>query len=77
MPFRHHSDVGDIGDALRRGDRGLAVAEIRSALAALGLVENPDADLTTGKHVVVDLFDADLDVFTNQSPDLAARYEQS
>ena len=25
----------------------------------------------------VDLFDADLDVFTNQSPDLAARYEQS
>ena len=61
MPFRHHSDVGDIGDALRRGDRGLAVAEIRSALAALGLVENPDADLTTGKHVVVDLFDADLD----------------
>ncbi len=61
MPIRHHSDVGDIGDALRRGDRGFAVAEIRTALAALGLVENPDADLTTGKHVALDLFDADLD----------------
>ncbi|MCB0945072.1 MAG: peptidoglycan-binding protein, partial [Mycobacterium sp.] len=49
------------GDVLRRGDRGAAVVEIRSALAALGLVDNPDEDLTTGKHVAADLFDAELD----------------
>ena len=46
---------------LRRGDRGGAVTEIRTALAALGLVENPDADLTTGRHVAVDYFDLELD----------------
>ncbi len=51
---------GDPGDALRLGVRGLAVAEIRAALAALGLVDSPDADLTTGKHVAADLFDGDL-----------------
>ena len=51
----------DAGDALRLGDRGVAVAEIRAALAALGLVENPDADLSTGRLVALDLFDADLD----------------
>ncbi|HNM84236.1 MAG TPA: N-acetylmuramoyl-L-alanine amidase [Mycobacterium sp.] len=58
MPIRHRDNVGD---ALRRGDRGVAVAEIRAALAALGLVANPEADLTTGRHVALDLFDADLD----------------
>src|ERR1700754_3601586 len=47
--------------SLRRGDRGSAVSEIRSALAALGLVENPDADLSTGKHVAADYFDLELD----------------
>ncbi|TXI48299.1 MAG: N-acetylmuramoyl-L-alanine amidase [Mycobacterium sp.] len=46
---------------LRRGDRGAAVVEIRGALAALGLVDNPDEDLTTGKHVAADLFDGELD----------------
>ncbi len=49
------------GDALRRGDRGGAVVEIRAALAALGLLENPDEDLTTGKHVALDVFDGKLD----------------
>lgn len=58
MPSPRH---GDNGDALRVGDRGLAVAEIRVALAALGLVDGPDADLTTGRHVAADLFDAELD----------------
>ncbi|MCV7253437.1 N-acetylmuramoyl-L-alanine amidase [Mycobacterium hackensackense] len=46
---------------LRRGDRGVAVTEIRSALAALGMIDNPDADLTTGRHVALDVFDEDLD----------------
>jgi N-acetylmuramoyl-L-alanine amidase len=46
---------------LRRGDRSSAVVEIRGALAALGLVDNPDEDLTTGRHVAADVFDADLD----------------
>ncbi|OHU98854.1 N-acetylmuramoyl-L-alanine amidase [Mycobacterium talmoniae] len=49
------------GDPLRRGDRSRAVIEIRAALAALGLVDSPDADLTTGKHVLPDVFDAELD----------------
>lgn len=48
-------------DALRRGARSGAVVEIRTALAALGLLANPDADLTTGKHVALDMFDAELD----------------
>lgn len=52
---------GAAPDVLRLGDRGLAVTEIRAALAALGLIDSPDADLTTGKHVAVDLFDAELD----------------
>ena len=51
----------DDGDALRLGGRGAAVAEIRSALAALGLVNNPDADLSTGQHVIPELFDPELD----------------
>lgn len=46
---------------LRRGDRGIAVVEIRAALAGLGMVENPDADLTTGRHVALDVFDDELD----------------
>ena len=46
---------------LRRGDRGGSVTEIRAALAALGLLDSPDADLTTGKHVALDLFDEELD----------------
>ena len=45
--------------SLRRGDRGIPVAEIRAALAALGLLDSSDADLTTGKHVAFDVFDDD------------------
>ncbi len=58
MPNRHREEAGD---ALRLGARGAAVAEIRVALASLGLVENPDAELTTGRHIALDFFDADLD----------------
>lgn len=47
--------------SLRRGDRGSAVAEIRAALAGLGLIDNPDDDLSTGRHVVPDYFDDELD----------------
>ena len=47
--------------SLRRGDRGGAVTEVRAALAALGMIENPDEDLTTGKHVAADMFDEELD----------------
>jgi N-acetylmuramoyl-L-alanine amidase len=47
--------------SLRHGDRGAAVTEIRAALSALGLLESLDDDLTTGRHVVADLFDDDLD----------------
>ena len=50
------------GDAvLRRGDCGSAVLEIRTALAALGLLGNPDEDLSTGRHAAADMFDDDLD----------------
>ena len=52
---------GDPGDALRLGVRASAVAEIRAALAALGLAESPDDDLSTGRHVAADVFDEDLD----------------
>jgi N-acetylmuramoyl-L-alanine amidase len=51
----------DAGDPLRCGDRSHAILEIRAALAALGLVDSPDADLTTGKNVALDRFDAELD----------------
>lgn len=51
----------DTVDVLRLGDRCAAVTEIRVALSSLGLLENPDADLTTGKHVTPDLFDGELD----------------
>ena len=47
--------------SLRRGDRGVPVAEIRAALAALGLLDSPDANPTTGKHVAFDAFDEELD----------------
>src|SRR5258707_11485079 len=47
--------------SLRRGDRGGAVTEIRAALTALGLIESLDEDLTTGKHVAVDVSDGELD----------------
>jgi N-acetylmuramoyl-L-alanine amidase len=52
---------GDADGALRLGVRANAVTEIRAALAALGLLDNPDDDLSTGRHVAVDVFDADLD----------------
>ena len=48
-------------DVLRFGDRSAAVTEIRAALAALGLLDNPDDDVTTGRHVALDVFDAQLD----------------
>lgn len=57
MPSRHRGADG----ALRCGDRNAAVVEIRTALAALGLVNSPDADLTTGKNVALDVFDEELD----------------
>lgn len=47
--------------SLRRGDRGGAVTEIRAALAALGLIDSPDADLNTGKNVAPDVFEGELD----------------
>ncbi|MCH9640171.1 MAG: N-acetylmuramoyl-L-alanine amidase [Actinomycetia bacterium] len=47
--------------SLRRGDRGGAVAEVRAALSALGLIDNPDEDLTTGKQIAADMFDGELD----------------
>jgi N-acetylmuramoyl-L-alanine amidase len=37
------------------------VTEIRAALAALGIINSPDSDLTTGKHVALDVFDDELD----------------
>ena len=49
------------GETFRRGDRGSAVLEIRTALAALGLLDSTDDDLTTGRHVTPDVFDDDLD----------------
>ena len=53
--------AGASSDTLRRGDRGGAVIEIRAALSALGLLENPDDNFTTGKQVALDVFDAELD----------------
>src|SRR6202451_3303953 len=47
--------------SLRHGDRGGTVTEIRTELAALGMIEHPDDDLTTGRHVAVDVFDDELD----------------
>src|ERR1700757_3975552 len=49
------------GEALRCGDRSAAVTEIRASLTALGHLEGPDENLTTGKHVALDVFDEELD----------------
>src|SRR5258705_8480122 len=57
MPSPRRED----GDALRCGDRSAAVTDIRAALAALGMLDNPDEDLTTGRHVALELFDDELD----------------
>lgn len=54
-------DRDDAADVLRLGVRGPAVTEIRAALSALGLLDSPDAEPTTGRHVALDLFDAELD----------------
>jgi N-acetylmuramoyl-L-alanine amidase len=48
-------------DALRCGDRDGAVVEIRDTLVTLGLLAGADADLTTGRHLAADVFDAELD----------------
>jgi len=53
--------TGESSGTLRRGDRGGAVIEIRSALSALGLLENPDDTFTTGKQVALNVFDDELD----------------
>ena len=45
---------------LRRGDRGVAVAEIRAALSALGLIDD-ESEIVTGRHFAVDAFDDELD----------------
>ena len=52
---------GRARDALRRGVRNAAVIEVRATLATLGLLDNPDEDLHTGKHVAPDVFDDELD----------------
>src|ERR1700724_3953823 len=49
------------GEALRRGDRNAAVTDIRAALTALGHLDGADANLSTGKHVALDVFDGELD----------------
>ena len=51
----------ETGDALRCGDRSAALTEIRAALSALGLLGDADEDLTTGRHVALELFDSELD----------------
>lgn len=53
--------AGPSSDTLRRGDRSRAVIEIRATLSALGLLDNPDDEFTTGKQVALDFFDAELD----------------
>ena len=52
---------GASNGVVRLGDRGSAVVEIRAALATLGLLENSDESLVTGRHVALDNFDAELD----------------
>src|SRR6201993_3446712 len=49
------------GDVLRCGDRSAAVTEIRATLASLGLLDNNDEDLTTGRHVALEVSDDELD----------------
>ncbi|CKN19904.1 N-acetylmuramoyl-L-alanine amidase w/ peptidoglycan-binding domain protein [Mycobacterium tuberculosis] len=57
MPSPRRED----GDALRCGDRSAAVTEIRAALTALGMLDHQEEDLTTGRNVALELFDAQLD----------------
>ena len=57
MSTPHRGD----GDQLRRGDRSAAVTEIRAALTSLGHLDGADADVNTGRHVAVDVFDDELD----------------
>ncbi|MCB0929127.1 MAG: N-acetylmuramoyl-L-alanine amidase [Mycolicibacterium insubricum] len=52
---------GDSEDQLRLGDRGAAVIGIREALLSLGLLDNPDAEMVTGRHLALDVFDTELD----------------
>src|ERR1700676_3933626 len=47
--------------SLRRGDRGSAVTEISAALVSLGLLEDLDDVLITGRHAAPEMFDAELD----------------
>ncbi len=49
------------GDALRRGDRGAAVVEIRETLTSLGLLGGPGDDLATSVPGALDVFDDSLD----------------
>ena len=51
----------EYGDALRCGDHSAAVTEIRATLATLGLLDSSEDDLNTGRHVALELFDAELD----------------
>ena len=59
VPCRRPGPKGLVMSSLRRGDRG-AVTEIRAAWRRW-LIDSPDDDLTTGKHVALDVFDDDLD----------------
>jgi N-acetylmuramoyl-L-alanine amidase len=52
---------GGDGDQRRRGDRSAAVTEIRASLIALGHLDGAEADLSTGRHIAVDVFDDALD----------------
>ena len=61
MPSPRRENGRENGDALRCGDRSAAVTEIRAALSALGMLDNPDEELITGRHVSLELFDAELD----------------
>src|SRR5690242_18150352 len=51
----------EYGDALRCGDHSAAVTEIRATLVTLGLLASSEDDLNTGRHVALELFDAELD----------------
>jgi N-acetylmuramoyl-L-alanine amidase len=52
---------GGDGDQLRHGDRSAAVTEIRASLIGLGHLDGAEADLSTGRHIAVDVFDDALD----------------
>src|ERR1700749_1533925 len=55
------SQYRSAGDALRCGDRSAAVTEIRGSLPALGHLDSSDENLSTGRHVALDVFDEELD----------------